>query len=356
MKTLCNCFLVLWMLVCMLIVPIHGHAGLNVILKGNTTITSDIDPVIPLPARGVLNSQKIIQACAWTNYTAVDTLVYDTDKNRCYLYDDFVNVVQPNIDNVWMLDRVITSTLPVLLTSIFENDSKAVVLYDSIQGCVSITGESTCPPAIAIAVPEGSDSGSNGGGGTTPPSNRAPVASSQSVTTDQDTPKPILLVANDPDGDALSYSIVSQPGSGVLTGTAPNVVYTPNTGVSGTDSFTFRASDGRLNSNTATVSIIINPVVVLPVVTDLSARAKDTKVSLVWTAIAGAQSYNVYRSTTQGGPYQKIAGNVVTGYATYLDSSLTNGVTYYYVVSVVIGNDESAYSNEAAARPASRSR
>src|SRR5208282_2689687 len=85
-----------------------------------------------------------------------------------------------------------------------------------------------------------------------------PVANSQSVTSNG-SPVAITLTATDSDGDPLTYSIVTEPANGTLSGTAPNVTYTPTTGFSGTDSFTFQAHDGQLNSNTATVTIQVVP-------------------------------------------------------------------------------------------------
>ena len=61
----------------------------------------------------------------------------------------------------------------------------------------------------------------------------------------------------------MTYSIVAGPAHGTLSGTAPNVTYTPNAGYSGPDSFTFKASDGALDSNIATVSITVNPPAVV---------------------------------------------------------------------------------------------
>ena len=62
--------------------------------------------------------------------------------------------------------------------------------------------------------------------------------------------------------------------------------------------------------------------------------------------------YNVYRSTTSGGSYTKIASLVTN--ATYLDNAVQNGRAYFYVVTAMnILGDESAYSNEVVARPAS---
>ena len=60
------------------------------------------------------------------------------------------------------------------------------------------------------------------------------------------------------DGDSLTYAIVSGPGNGTLSGIAPNLTYTPASGFSGSDSFTFRAKDAVVNSNLATVSITVD--------------------------------------------------------------------------------------------------
>ncbi len=87
--------------------------------------------------------------------------------------------------------------------------------------------------------------------------NHAPAASAGSVATDQDTAASVALSASDPDGDALTYTIVTAPSHGTLSGTGAARTYTPASGYSGPDSFTFKASDGSLDSNTATVSITV---------------------------------------------------------------------------------------------------
>lgn len=81
----------------------------------------------------------------------------------------------------------------------------------------------------------------------------------------------------------------------------------------------------------------------------LTATAGDKKVALTWTAVTGATGYNVKRSTTAGGPYTTIASNV-TG-TSYEDTNVVNGTTYYYVVTAIGANGESANSNEALATP-----
>ena len=87
--------------------------------------------------------------------------------------------------------------------------------------------------------------------------NRPPTANDLSVSTPQDTAVAVTLSATDPDGNSLSYVIVSQPSQGSLSGVAPNLLYTPNSGFVGEDSFTFRANDGLSESNLATVRISV---------------------------------------------------------------------------------------------------
>lgn len=98
-----------------------------------------------------------------------------------------------------------------------------------------------------------------------PGTNQPPLAQNQSVTTDKDTPVAITLAATDPDGDVLTYAIVTPPHSekGSLSGEAPNLTYTPKTGFDGEDSFTFKASEtetAELYESIATVTITVNPV------------------------------------------------------------------------------------------------
>ncbi|NIP23245.1 MAG: hypothetical protein GWN67_25210, partial [Phycisphaerae bacterium] len=66
---------------------------------------------------------------------------------------------------------------------------------------------------------------------------------------------PILLDAADADHDPLTYNIVSGPSNGTFIGTPPRLEYLPNSTFRGLDSFTYKASDGLLESNIATVTI-----------------------------------------------------------------------------------------------------
>jgi fibronectin type 3 domain-containing protein len=81
----------------------------------------------------------------------------------------------------------------------------------------------------------------------------------------------------------------------------------------------------------------------------LSATAGTAQVSLTWTAVSGATFYRVHRAEVSGGPYTTIQSNW-TG-TSYTDTGLTNGTTYYYVVTATNGVGEGANSNEASATP-----
>ncbi len=96
--------------------------------------------------------------------------------------------------------------------------------------------------------------------------NSPPVADAQSVTTDEDTPVAITLTGSDPEMGALTYSIVSGPAHGMLSGTPPNVTYTPDPNYNGPDSFVFQVEDPGTLTDTATVSITVDPVNDPPVV------------------------------------------------------------------------------------------
>jgi hypothetical protein len=85
----------------------------------------------------------------------------------------------------------------------------------------------------------------------------------------------------------------------------------------------------------------------------LSASAGNQQISLNWddNSESDLAGYHVYRSTTAGGPYTRITTSLVTVSA-YNDAGLTNGITYYYVVTAKdVGDNESANSNEANAIP-----
>ncbi len=102
--------------------------------------------------------------------------------------------------------------------------------------------------------------------------NNAPAAQEQSLATLEDTAKQITLSARDPKGQPLTYSIVTLPSRGVLSGSPPNLIYTPGRDFNGVDGFEFKASNGMADSRAAKVFIVIRPVNDAPVLSLTGAR------------------------------------------------------------------------------------
>ncbi len=67
--------------------------------------------------------------------------------------------------------------------------------------------------------------------------------------------------------------------------------------------------------------------------TGLSASAKDTTVTLNWSAVPGATRYKIQRSTSPGGPYETVNSSTIG--LTFTDTGLVAGTTYYHVVSAL---------------------
>ena len=115
--------------------------------------------------------------------------------------------------------------------------------------------------------------------------NSAPTAPDKSLTTNEGVAGNVTLQGIDANADTTSFTIVSQPSSGTLSGTGATpscttasgtktcnltVTYTPNANFNGSDSFTYKVNDGTTNSSNATVSITVNAVNDIPTVLDVN--------------------------------------------------------------------------------------
>lgn len=139
---------------------------------------------------------------------------------------------------------------------------------------------------------------------TVAPENDPPVANNIDISVMEDMPVPVTLVGIDPDGDSLAYSIVTKPSNGILSGTEPNMSYTPNTNFNGLDSFTFRVGDGTLNSIPGTVSLLVNPADDPPIAHGENVTVPEDKVSHI--LLTGSDpdgdplTYSVLRTPNHG--------------------------------------------------------
>ena len=155
------------------------------------------------------------------------------------------------------------------------------------------------------------------------------MANNGSLTTNEDTAATGTLSASDVDGDALTYSIVANGSKGTATITNASTgafSYTPNLNANGSDSITFRVSDGTLTSNTATVSITIVPVNDAPVAANKSVSTnEDTAVSSTVSATdvdGDTLTYSIVSNGTKG---SAVITNAATGAFTYTPNANANG-------------------------------
>lgn len=118
----------------------------------------------------------------------------------------------------------------------------------------------------------------------------------------------------------------------------------------GTWTGTIDGASLSFNAATGVLTVTNGATAVLPSVPGaLAATAGNGQVGLVWNAASGADTYNVKRSTTAGGPYTTIGTNVAT--TGYTDTGVVNGTTYYYVVQAKNASGLSADSSEVSATP-----
>ena len=87
--------------------------------------------------------------------------------------------------------------------------------------------------------------------------NVPPVADSQHITIPENTAVAITLTGSDPNHDPMTFTLLSEPANGMLSGVPPDLSYLPSQDFYGTDSFSFVVNDSLLTSNLATVSITV---------------------------------------------------------------------------------------------------
>jgi hypothetical protein len=113
--------------------------------------------------------------------------------------------------------------------------------------------------------------------------NDPPVANDDVYSTDEDTElnvgaPGVLDNDSDPEGEAITAIKVSDPSHGTLTLNGDgSFIYMPDAGFSGSDSFTYKANDGDLDSNIATVSITVEITEIIPATVDFAPHVLNLK-------------------------------------------------------------------------------
>jgi hypothetical protein len=161
------------------------------------------------------------------------------------------------------------------------------------------------------------------------PINRAPVAVDGALQTAEDTQGAGTLGASDADGDPLTYSIVANGTRGVATVTDAATgafTYVPNANENGADSFTFRANDGKDDSNVATASVTITAVDDPPVAAaGTAAVAAGASVSGTLQATDVDSAALVYSLVSNGAKGTAAITNAASGAYTYTANAGSSG-------------------------------
>ncbi len=173
---------------------------------------------------------------------------------------------------------------------------------------------------------------------TVTPVNDAPVADEQNLEVDEDTALDITLAARDVDGDELSYELRSTPAHGSLSGTPPELVYTPQANYNGNDEFSFRVSDEVSDSGVARIRITVRPVNDAPVASDDSFTVQENSNGNALDVLANDSDLeNQGLSILSTGPSSAGASIRITGNGQQLD---------YTPPADFVGTDRFSYTIE----------
>ena len=186
--------------------------------------------------------------------------------------------------------------------------------------------------------------GNGGGGGGSSPA--APTGLAATPANAQ-----VSLTWNASSG-ATGYYVKRSTTSGSETQIAaqPTTGYTDNAVTNGTKYYYVVSAYNSYGQSANSAEVNATPVLSAPVApTSLTATPGNMQVTLSWSVSTGATSYHIKRSTTNGSGYAQISAPATTG---YIDTGLTNGTTYYYIVTALNTAGESANSNQTSATPA----
>ena len=188
-------------------------------------------------------------------------------------------------------------------------------------------------------------------------SNTIPVVDNQQISVGSGASISVILSGSDADNDPLSFQVTQQPAHGSLSGSAPNLVYTANSGFTGSDRFKFVANDGTVNSLEGTISITVTsgqstgaisnyvntPIIVDGSSSDWNSVSKfsedpdDAADSIDWHSAAFAHDaqnlYLLYNGWNNIDPASASGSYIAWGWQTFIDTD-KNSATGFKVGSI----------------------
>lgn len=176
---------------------------------------------------------------------------------------------------------------------------------------------------------------------TISPINDAPNALDDSYFVDEDDVLEVLaaagVLANDTDaeGDVLSPILIDDVVNGILTlNVDGSFTYSPDPHFNGADSFTYKASDGNLNSATMAVNITIDPVNDAPIATNDSYTTNEDTTLFINSALGLLENdSDIENSTLSATIVDDVSHGILTLYTngsfTYIPDANYNGADYF---------------------------
>ncbi len=324
-----------------LIVPAASGVLANDTDAENNTLTATL---VSPPQHGLLtlNADGSFTYIAASNYNGPDSFTYRANDGTGLGNTATVNLTITAVNDapVATPDAYATTqgtTLTVPAAGVLTNDTDAegnpltaTTVTLPLHGTLTLNsnGSFTYVPTGSYTGPDSFTYQANDGSANSAPvtvtiqvnapANTAPVSLNDTYTINEDgvltvvSGNGVLVNDTDPESNPLTAAIVSLPTHGSLTFNPDgSFIYTPGADFNGSDSFTYRANDGTLNGNTATVNITVNAVGEAPVIitssgTTTSGRPRKVVLDPAVT-VADADSTNF------GGGNIRIASQVGDG-------------------------------------------
>ena len=179
----------------------------------------------------------------------------------------------------------------------------------------------------------------------TAPINRAPIALDDTLTLNQDDSAGVAVLSNDSDPDGDSLTIIAAGGAmhGGVNIVGDSIIYTPNAGFAGNDSFNYQVSDGELSA-AATVTVQVqSAALVAPTGFTVALSSDGTTAQLTWQAVSGAESYEVERSSLHKNGSRYVGQTLLAAASHSLEDSAGSG-TYSYRVRAIRSAEQGPWS------------
>jgi DNA/RNA endonuclease G (NUC1) len=208
---------------------------------------------------------------------------------------------------------------------------------DAVEALTGYNFFSEAPEIVQNAIEAGVD-------GVNPPG-----VANEVVTGEEDHDVSFTLQAVSSSSHPITFTVVTPPAHGVLTGSDAGRTYTPEPDFNGTDSFTFQASDGTLSSNVATVEIRVLEVNDPPVLTNVPPSATiELGDALTFTATGADVDGDVLQFSLAGDFPAGAAIHPQTGAFTWTPTAAQVGATFTF--QVVLSDGTASVSSTLTAR------